>query len=253
MFRRQCVGSLPKIPHETGAPRSACIFAPLAWGQPAEALPNLDTCFWCADDAQFISNYYNTSSGMRAVRDAYAELGPTGQALAEHRLETLPFLRAHIAAGSQGICCGTEDGESCRFSRQRPGEPVSNTGMRCLWCRPNLSEALRNKSSRYELRKSFGKLQRQYQLMLHQRLPINELDLWRPRSEPEIQEELESSVPASDPTSPSAIDPSPEERVREFFAAIPDLNSLAPSSSFKVSSHSHTFCCKKKKKKTADL
>ena len=252
MFARQCVGNLPNTPHETGAPRSTCIFSPLAWGQPAEALPNLDTCFWCADDAQFITTYYNTSLGMRAVRDAYAELGPQCQALAEHRLETLPFLRAHIAAGSQGICCGTEDGEPCQFSRQKPGEPVSNTGMRCLWCRPNLLEALRNKSSRYELRKSFGKLQRQYQLMLHPRLPINELDLWRARSEPEIQRELESPVPASDPSSPSAIDPPPEEQVRDFFAAIPDLTSLAPSSSFEVSSHSHTFCVEKKRKK-ADL
>ena len=98
----------------------------------------------------------------------------------------IPIIRSDINLEYSGVCYGTIYEEPCQFSRRSFGEPVSNTGMRCVWCRPNLTEALGRPSARQKLRKAFDALPREFQLILQERLPGDEQSKWTVKA-PEIQ------------------------------------------------------------------
>ena len=239
MTVRTCIGySLPMRVHQESTQlipaRNPCYFSDDGKSKPAEALRNLDTCIWCCGDNQKITEYYSSAPGLRYMRKAYSLFSPRVRILAAGRVAAIPFVGPHILENRpEGICIGTENGTMCEFSRTKDGDPVDKTGMRCLWCRPNLELIMRHRRNRFELRKTFNLLRRQFQLKLLSRLPMNQRHLWQARSEQD-DDALQDAVCPTDyvgSTSRPKNANSILTNVRNFFDDLPYLDPKFSSSS----------------------
>ena len=114
------------------------------------------------------------------MRRAYWEFPAHIRVIAADRVAVAPLVSSSVKSWRRGgVCLGTTEGHPCLFSRRHPGEPVKNTGLRCIWCRPNLEQALRVNASRQKLRGAFAKLTATYQSVLLDRLPAYERPNWR--------------------------------------------------------------------------
>ena len=212
-----CIGYLPPVlVGVPGARRYPCRFAFDGSSNPAEPFRGGATCIWCCGDAAAITDFYSTADGLRAMRRDFRVFPHTVRQIAKERVAGIPLVAYSLRLGRGGVCCGTIDGQQCEFSRRTPGNPVSNTGLRCIWCRPDLARSLRRNSTRQKLRKAYNGLQRQYQILLRERLPPEERRKWvaypAPNPEglgPDSQYTDFSFGAIPPPLQPSPIAPSP--------------------------------------------
>ena len=174
-----CIGYLPPVMvGHPGAGRYPCRFACDGSSNASEPFRRRATCIWCCGDAAVITDFYSTADGLRTMRRDFRVFPRTVRQIAKERVAGIPLVAYSLRLGRGGVCCGTLDGQQCEFSRRTPGNPVSNTGLRCVWCRPDLAQALRRSATRQKLRAAFNGLQRRYQILLRERLPPDERRKW---------------------------------------------------------------------------